>query len=84
MSVYSAHLRNIIINAVNDGEKPLSGLKISVDSGNGAGGFYSKMYLNRWEQMFRQVSFQSRTECSQITFQILKIPKQWKALRNGT
>lgn len=45
MSVYSAHLRNIIINAVNDGEKPLSGLKISVDSGNGAGGFYSKNVL---------------------------------------
>ena len=45
MSVYSEHLRNIIINAVNDGEKPLSGLKISVDSGNGAGGFYSKNVL---------------------------------------
>lgn len=45
MSVYSAHLRNIIINAVNDGEKPLSGLKISVDAGNGAGGFYSEKVL---------------------------------------
>lgn len=45
MDVYSAHLRKIIIDAVNDGEKPLTGLKISVDAGNGAGGFYSEKVL---------------------------------------
>lgn len=45
MSVYSAHLRKIIIEAVNDGDKPLTGLKISVDAGNGAGGFYSENVL---------------------------------------
>ncbi len=45
MNVYSAHLRKIIIEAVNDGDKPLTGLKISVDAGNGAGGFYSENVL---------------------------------------
>lgn len=45
MSVYSAHLRNIIIDRVNDGDKPLDGIKISVDAGNGAGGFYAEKVL---------------------------------------
>lgn len=45
MSVYAAHLRNIIIDGVKCGEKPLSGLKISVDAGNGAGGFYAEKVL---------------------------------------
>lgn len=45
MSAYSAHLRNIIKNSVNSGEKPLKGLKISVDAGNGAGGFYARQVL---------------------------------------
>lgn len=45
MSVYSAHLRNIIKDGVNCGETPLDGLKISVDAGNGAGGFYAEKVL---------------------------------------
>ena len=45
MSVYSAHLQKLIKNGVNDGEKPLKGLKISVDAGNGAGGFYAEKVL---------------------------------------
>lgn len=45
MSVYSEHLRNIITIGVNNGETPLDGLKISVDAGNGAGGFYAEKVL---------------------------------------
>ncbi|MCD7872379.1 MAG: phosphomannomutase/phosphoglucomutase [Clostridiales bacterium] len=45
MSVYCRHLREIIINGVNSGIKPLKGLKISVDAGNGVGGFYAKEVL---------------------------------------
>ena len=45
MSDYSRHLRNIIIKEVNNGDKPLDNLKISVDAGNGAGGFYANQVL---------------------------------------
>ncbi len=45
MDDYSAHLRNIIIKEVDNGDKPLTGLKISVDAGNGAGGFYAEKVL---------------------------------------
>lgn len=45
MSVYAEHLRKIIKDGVNAGEKPLSGLKIVVDAGNGVGGFYAKDVL---------------------------------------
>jgi phosphomannomutase len=44
MDLYSAHLRGLIQKAV-PGEKPLSGLKIAVDCGNGAGGFYVNKVL---------------------------------------
>ena len=45
---YSAYLRNKIIMEVADQEepeKPLNGLKIVVDAGNGAGGFYATRIL---------------------------------------
>lgn len=45
MSRYSKHLRTLIIEGVGAGEKPLSGMKITVDAGNGAGGFYAKDVL---------------------------------------
>ncbi len=45
MRVYSNHLRQIIKDGVGSGELPLSGLKISVDAGNGAGGFYAEKVL---------------------------------------
>jgi phosphomannomutase len=45
MEDYSAHLRNIIIKEVACGDEPLAGLKISVDAGNGAGGFYAEKVL---------------------------------------
>lgn len=44
MSVYARILRDMIINGVNsetDREHPLKGMKIVVDAGNGAGGFYA-------------------------------------------
>ncbi len=44
MSVYSAHLKNKIIREVG-GARPLEGLKIVVDAGNGAGGFYASDIL---------------------------------------
>lgn len=47
MAQYSANLRNKIKQEVNaaDYEHPLSGFKIVVDAGNGAGGFYARDVL---------------------------------------
>lgn len=48
MDTYCGHLRTLIRNGVNhpqEFEKPLSGLKIVVDAGNGSGGFYAKKVL---------------------------------------
>lgn len=41
MDTYCKHLRDTIIKEVDNGDKPLDGLKISVDAGNGVGGFYA-------------------------------------------
>ncbi len=43
MDLYSAHLRLLISSnlGVREEDKPLAGLKIAVDAGNGAGGFYA-------------------------------------------
>ncbi len=41
MAKYSKILRNMIIKGVNAGDKPLVGMKIIVDAGNGVGGFYA-------------------------------------------
>ena len=42
MEEYSAHLRRVICEGLgaSEDEKPLSGLRIAVDAGNGSGGFY--------------------------------------------
>lgn len=48
METYSAHLRRLIQEGVNhpeNYEKPLLGLKIVVDAGNGSGGFYARKVL---------------------------------------
>ncbi len=45
MRVYCEHLRNKIVEEVADGATPLKGLKISVDAGNGVGGFYAENVL---------------------------------------
>ena len=49
MDTYTAHLRKLIKDGVAAGsdaaEKPLSGLKIVVDAGNGNGGFFAKDVL---------------------------------------
>lgn len=47
MDVYSAHLRTLICNGLCVVESPtaLAGLKICVDAGNGAGGFYADQVL---------------------------------------
>ncbi len=47
MSVYSKRLRNMIKEGVNaeNYNKPLDGLKIVVDAGNGVGGFYASEVL---------------------------------------
>ncbi len=51
MDTYSEFLRNIIKNGVCDGacpdEEVLKGIKIVVDAGNGAGGFYAKKVLEK-------------------------------------
>ena len=45
MELYAKSLRDQIINGVNLGEKPLEGLRIAVDAGNGGGGFFVKNVL---------------------------------------
>ena len=45
MDLYSAHLRKLISDGVGSGDRPLAGLKITVDAGNGAGGFYAREVL---------------------------------------
>lgn len=48
MDTYCAHLRSMIQKGVNHPdcyEKPLTGLKIVVDAGNGSGGFYARNVL---------------------------------------
>ncbi len=47
MIQYAAHLRSLIQKGVHaeDYEHPLSGFKIAVDAGNGAGGFYARDVL---------------------------------------
>ena len=45
LTPYTAMLRQRIITGVNGGERPLAGLKIAVDAGNGAGGFYATRVL---------------------------------------
>lgn len=45
LDTYSAYLRNLIIERVNAGDKPLKGMKITVDAGNGSGGFYADKVL---------------------------------------
>lgn len=46
ISLYANHLVKTIKEGVNSGEKPLSGLKIVVDAGNGAGGFFVSKILD--------------------------------------
>jgi len=45
MKLYAKYLREKIISGVNSGEKPLLGLRIVVDAGNGGGGFFAKDVL---------------------------------------
>lgn len=45
IDTYSKHLRELIIKGTGLGDKPLSGLAITVDAGNGAGGFYATKVL---------------------------------------
>ncbi len=45
LDTYSAYLRNLIIERVNTGNQPLKGMKITVDAGNGSGGFYANKVL---------------------------------------
>ncbi len=45
MGPYSAHLRQLIIDGCGMGEHPLENMKITVDAGNGSGGFYALQVL---------------------------------------
>ena len=45
MKRYSEHLRQLIIDGCDMGEKPLKNMKITVDAGNGSGGFYALQVL---------------------------------------
>lgn len=45
MELYENHLRNMIIEELGLGDTPLKDLKVAVDAGNGAGGFYANNVL---------------------------------------
>lgn len=45
ISIYSAHLCSKIRDGIGAGEKPLEGMHIVVDAGNGAGGFFAQKVL---------------------------------------
>ncbi len=45
MTQYAKRLRDMIVSESDNGEKPLAGLHIVVDAGNGAGGFYATEVL---------------------------------------
>jgi len=45
MDTYAERLKKLIRDGVGDGEKPLSGFHVTVDAGNGAGGFYVEKVL---------------------------------------
>lgn len=42
---YAARLRDLIVSESDNGDRPLAGLHIVVDAGNGAGGFYATEVL---------------------------------------
>lgn len=42
---YAAQLRELIVKGADCGEKPLEGMKIIVDAGNGSGGFFAEHVL---------------------------------------
>ncbi len=46
ISLYSEHLCKKIREELNDGDKPLDGMHIVVDAGNGAGGFFASKVLD--------------------------------------
>lgn len=51
LPTYQAHLKRLIVNGVDpEVQKPLLGLHVVVDAGNGAGGFYANMLeeLGAW------------------------------------
>ena len=47
MKQYAAHLRSLICKGIgaDEADKPLAGMRIMVDAGNGAGGFYASEVL---------------------------------------
>lgn len=45
MTPYCEHLKKLIKDGADNGERPLEGMKIVVDAGNGGGGFYAKKVL---------------------------------------
>ncbi|MCI5687671.1 MAG: phosphomannomutase/phosphoglucomutase [Emergencia sp.] len=45
LDTYADHLRKLIIDGVDAGSMPLSGMKITVDAGNGSGGFFAEKVL---------------------------------------
>ena len=45
LHTYAAHLRQLIIDGAGCGSQPLSGMKITVDAGNGSAGFYAAQVL---------------------------------------
>ena len=85
LPTYQNHLKQLIINGVDpEVQKPLLGLHVVVDAGNGAGGFYADM-LRSWARGSKAASFWSRTGISPTTFPTLRTKKPWlRSLRRSS
>lgn len=91
MDAYCVHLQQVIRTGVTDGstgapdvaaakkaaEKPLAGMKIVVDAGNGSGGFFAEKCWLRWGRISQEASFWSRMACFRTMRPIRKTGKQW-------
>lgn len=74
MTVYCDHLKNLIVKGADNGDRPLEGMKIVVDAGNGSGGFYAKRVLKPLGQLTCQrASSWSLTACFSTMRRILRI-----------
>lgn len=74
MSVYAKHLADKVRSATGE-QLPLKGMKIVVDAGNGAGGFYAKDVLEALGADTSGSRFLQRTGTFPIISPIRKIKK---------
>lgn len=83
LSIYAEHLKQTICKELNstESEKPLAGLKIVVDAGNGDAGFFVDKILIPLGANTEGSEFLEPDECFQTTFQIQKTSRQCRQFK---